>query len=142
MTDKQNHQSFAIASIVTMVSGIAVTALALIPGASEPLFALVAAPGTDASINPAATLCAGIVGALMAGWGVSMLSLSRRLDSLDAAVVGSAFTRGALTWFVLDGTVSVATGFAWNVVGNVGFLVVLLLPALALRRNPQVARSA
>ena len=40
---------------------------------------------------------------------------------------------GYVAWFLLDGLVSVVNGAALNVLGNLLFLVVLLLPALALR---------
>ncbi|TPV96262.1 MAG: hypothetical protein B7733_05620 [Myxococcales bacterium FL481] len=60
--------------------------------------------------------------------------LERRLDRLDAAAVGRALLTGVLTWYVLDGVVSVAFGAYLNVASNTVYLALLGLPAAGLSR--------
>ena len=92
-------------------------------GADRP--AQLADPFIDRTLN----FCYGLMGAIMAGWfltiAISMRSGARVV--WDAALVGLA------VWFVLDNAASVIFGYPLNVVTNAGFVLVLL-PTLLLSR--------
>jgi len=129
-----------VAAVVTEITGVLVVIGALAASAGEPVLALVF--GEPVAAGPAARLGLGIAGALMAGWGAMLAVLARSIPAISPAVLGTAVAIGTVTWFVLDGIVSVAAGAALNVVGNTLFLVLLMVPALALRRGNAVAGTA
>lgn len=80
------------------------------------------APGMRISVS--------LVGAVMLGWGCAMLAVYRACGA-DVAV-WRGLSRAVLIWFVVDSTLSVLTGFAWNAVSNTLFVVLFLVPAVKL----------
>ncbi len=118
-------------------------ALGLFPAIQTPILSLFALSSTVVQSSPAAGLGLGIAGAVLAGWVVTIHYLGRRIERLDAKVLGTALLRGLLTWFVLDGIVSLANGFAYNVLFNTGFLALGMVPVFAiLRTTESKARGA
>ena len=80
----------------------------------------------------------GLAGALTTWIGVSLYLLAPALTSersVPVATIRRAFLIGLVDWFVLDSLASVAAGAPLNVLGNVGFLVVIGLPLWALGRG-------
>ena len=73
----------------------------------------------------------GVTGAVMVGWGVSLLYIYLDRSMLERPRIARAFFLGLLAWFLLDSAMSVALGAVINVLGNVFFLG-LLLPPLAV----------
>ncbi|HEX8388300.1 MAG TPA: hypothetical protein VF636_04725 [Sphingomonas sp.] len=53
-----------------------------------------------------------------------------QIPAAQAAPIWRALTAAVVIWFVVDSTVSVATGFALNAVSNAAFLVAYLVPML------------
>jgi len=122
-----------LAALVTAITGALIALGALPPRTFDPLLAVLF--GEPAVAGPPGRLGLGIAGAIMAGWGVMLAILARSIGSLSPSVLGAAVAAGTLTWFLLDGIVSIVTGAALNLVGNTVFLVLLVAPALALRRR-------
>lgn len=76
--------------------------------------------GGPAITTSAERLLAGVSGGLMAGWGVSVLTLAR------GGELSSAMLRGGGTWFVIDSLASIIAGAPLNAAFNIGFLALFL----------------
>ena len=75
-----------------------------------------------------------VLGAVLAGWGATLLALARGpIAHGDAGTVRIA-ALGLATWFVPDTAVSLLTGFWPNAVLNAVFAAALAIPLWALRR--------
>ena len=71
-----------------------------------------------------------LMGAVTIGWGLTILLL------LPAVHVGGApawrgLTLALAAWYVIDGALSAATGFALNIVPNTALAVAYLVPVMA-----------
>lgn len=135
----KGQKSLFLAAVFTEITGLLLVVGALLPGALDPLVSLVY--GDALALDAAARLGFGIAGALMVGWAATLAILVRSLDSLTPQLLGTATAAGVVSWFVLDGLVSVVNGAALNVVGNLLYLVILLLPALALRSGGELRQT-
>lgn len=129
-----------LAAVATEIAGVLLVIASLAPGALDPVATVMF--GETTAVDAAGRLGIGIAGALMTGWATSISILARSLDRLSAHVVGTAIAAGVGAWFVLDGIVSIVNGAALNVAGNVLFLVILMVPALALRDKARVRQPA
>lgn len=140
MTSEQKGLRFAAG--VTMVTGLAL-ALAAVPALNIGLRLL-----TDLLVwplNGAETLAASetrlalaIGGGVMLGWGLMIWQLAgdaleRAPDAVRAIIRGSV-----LGWFVVDSAGSIAAGAALNVLPNLVFLALFLIP---MRRGQSVAAT-
>lgn len=130
MTSEQKGLRFAAG--VTMVTGFAL-AVAAIPALNLPLRLL-----TDLLVWPfdgAETLAASetrlalaIGGGVMLGWGLMIWQLAGEpLERAPDAIRG-IIRASVLGWFLVDSAGSVAAGAALNVVPNLVFLALFLLP--------------
>ena len=74
-----------------------------------------------------------LMGAVTLGWSVTLLATVRAALILgDAgAPVWRLLTASAALWYIVDSCLSVATGFALNVVPNTIYLAAFLLPMAA-----------
>ncbi|MDZ7770934.1 MAG: hypothetical protein U5K38_18730 [Woeseiaceae bacterium] len=129
-----------LAAVFTEVTGVVLVIGSLIPDALDPLVSLVFAE--PVVMDAPARLGLGIAGALMVGWAATIALLVRSIDDLSPRLLGTATAVGVMSWFLLDGMVSVANGAALNVAGNTVFLVILLVPALKLRSVNEVRQHA
>jgi hypothetical protein len=82
-----------------------------------------------------------LMGAVSIGWGVTFAAAFDAAHRLGdaAAPVWRMITLAVIVWFVIDGGLSVATGFALNVAPNTVLLAGYLVPVLAtgaLRNGP------
>ena len=82
-----------------------------------------------------------LMGAVTIGWGVTFAAAFDAAHRLGdaAAPVWRMITVAVAVWFVIDGALSIATGFALNVAPNTVLLIGYLLPVLAtgvLRNKP------
>lgn len=69
-----------------------------------------------------------ILGGLMIGWMVAIWLLADRLLHRAPADVKFVITVSVVTWFVVDGVGSVASGAWVNVISNAVFLALFLVP--------------
>lgn len=94
---------------------------------------------SDAHFDSTLRFSLGVMGAVSIGWAVTLFFVVREAIALAAGgrALWNAITAGMVSWFVIDSTLSVATGFALNVAPNValaGMYVVGLLGSGALKR--------
>ncbi len=125
-----------LAAVFTEITGVLLVIGSLIPSALDPLVSLVFTE--PVVVDAPARLGLGIAGALMAGWAATIALLVRSIDELSPRALGTATAVGVMSWFLLDGLVSVTNGAALNVAGNTVFLIILLVPALKLRGTGEV----
>ena len=125
-----------VAAGITSVAGLAFAGLAAV-GAAEAINAILEVlylPGAlAASAGEGATFAIGVMGAVMAGWGATMLIVLADSDTASEPVVWRALTGGLLVWFVVDGIVTIAVGAPGNLVLNAAF-VAMFAPALIATR--------
>jgi hypothetical protein len=75
----------------------------------------------------------GLMGAVSIGWGMTLLGMCNavfKLSREDAAPFWRAVLVATIIWYVIDGYISYATGFALNIVSNTLLLLLLLVPLL------------
>ncbi|MEM9277336.1 MAG: hypothetical protein AAGA76_02040 [Pseudomonadota bacterium] len=77
---------------------------------------------------PEARLLWAISGGILAGWGLMMWLLASRLYSKEPELVRTIILTSIGTWFVIDSTGSVLAGAPMNVVYNLGFLFLFVVP--------------
>ena len=94
-----------------------------------------------------------VLGGVMVGWSLTLwtaIEAAFRLDDKDAMTIWNLLTFSMLTWFAIDSTLSVYTGFWRNAVVNALFLAAFLIPVIkagVLKRDagsaqPQTGQSA
>ena len=120
------------AAIVTSVTGV-IVALAAFPATALParlLSDLIYWPfdGAQSLAAPETRLLAAIGGGVMAGWGLMMWALVRKLFIREPAAVKSVMTSGLVAWFAVDSGFSVLAGAPLNVAFNAAFLALFLVP--------------
>ncbi len=107
--------------VLLVLVGLLFVGLALLaPELLLATYALVASPDTPSSMGPSARFGAALFGALTMGWGATLHQLGAGA-SLDRAVIA-----GTITWFVVDSTASVMTGYAGNVLLNISVTVLVV----------------
>lgn len=95
------------------------------------------APGTIDAFDERAvryiTLAHGVLGAVMIGWGVTMVFAI--LGPLRRGVAGawSSLVVSLAAWCIPDTTISLALGFWQNALINLGFVLLFAPPLVALR---------
>jgi hypothetical protein len=132
MTTDSTARWLKLAAIVVILVGIGFT-LAAHPATEWPLLALADITfwpydGAQSLAAPETRLAYGVGGGVMAGWGVMIWLLVDRVWPRDPQTVRLLILAGIVTWFVLDSAASFAAGAPWNVLVNVGFLAIFLLP--------------
>lgn len=76
----------------------------------------------------------GIYGTIMTVYGVTLVVLAYHLiKNSDEEFVWSAVTVGTVVWFVLETIVSIYTGAVPNLMGNVVFTALFLIPIIGRR---------
>ncbi|MEM9332423.1 MAG: hypothetical protein AAGA53_13925 [Pseudomonadota bacterium] len=80
------------------------------------------------SISPEVRLLWGICGGLMAGWGLMMWMLATKIYPKEPELARSIILTSVITWFLFDSTGSALAGAPMNVVYNVGFLLLFVVP--------------
>ncbi len=130
MTSEQ--KGLRLAAGVTLVTGLAL-ALSAIPALNLPvrlLTDLLVWPldGAETLVASETRLALGIGGGVMAGWGLMIWQLAGAPLARSPETVRAIIRSSALTWFLVDSAASVAAGAALNVVPNLVFLALFLLP--------------
>ncbi len=80
--------------------------------------------------QPVVRFAFGLQGALTLGWAVTMWGLVRVADRIGPPA-WRWLTAGLITWYGIDSTISIATGFPLNAASNTVLLVTFLVPVLA-----------
>ncbi len=73
-------------------------------------------------------ILSGILGAVLVGFGVMQWQVVTKLFAREPALARHILLAGMWTWFVVDCTASVIAGAPFNVVMNVPFLLMFVLP--------------
>jgi hypothetical protein len=75
----------------------------------------------------------GLMGAVSIGWGLTLLGMINAIFGLardSAAPFWRAILVATMIWYVVDGYISYATGFALNIVSNTLLVALLLIPLI------------
>ena len=86
--------------------------------------------GAQALAGAEARLMSGVLGAVMAGWGVMLWLIADRLYPVDPALVRTAILASVGIWFVVDCLASLAAGAPLNLAFNIVFLALFAIPLL------------
>jgi hypothetical protein len=125
------HRWLLLGAAIVVGVGAAFVLLALL-GVPPELMEILYLPGEpDVASADTVSFAIGVSGAVMVGWGTSMLFLYLDPTTLERPRVARAFFLGTSAWFVLDTFMSIALGATINVLFNCLFLG-LLLPPLAV----------
>ncbi len=82
-----------------------------------------------------------VLGAVMIGWGMTILALVRVADAAPSASWWG-LTASMLIWFAIDSGLSITTGFPLNALSNSVFLILYLIPVIASGVLKSSARTA
>lgn len=131
-------------SLITIGFGLLIAAAA-IPALNYPVEILTdliffPADGTPTIGAPGERLLSAITGGIMAGWGAMMYLVATELLPKDPALGRRLILISIVTWFIIDSSMSVAAGAPLNVIGNLGFLAIFVLPLKGLG-TPDAAAS-
>ncbi len=76
--------------------------------------------GAAADFTPALRFSLGLMGAITIGWAVMIYGVMRVAftQGIQARPLWDAITAGLMSWYVIDGICSIATGFALNIIPN------------------------
>ena len=128
---------FVTASALMVVMGLGFAVLGLTPAIGlvtdlyDPAFWGEAAP--DAGARAFQTFAFGVMGAMLAGWGLMALGLGLHAMARRERWAWTYACASIAVWFVVDSAMSVASGASINVAGNIGFLLLLGPPLIGLR---------
>jgi hypothetical protein len=125
-----------IASGLTVGFGlmIAATALPALAGPTRFFADLIFFPldGAQDLSDPALRLVSAICGGVMAGWGVLLWLVATRILPRDPMLARQMVLTSLFTWFAIDSLGSLASGGGLNVLGNIAFLLIFIVPALRI----------
>ena len=74
-----------------------------------------------------------VLGAVTIGWSITLLAAVRAANQLGKKLgkpIWVLATASAVTWFVIDSILSIATGFGLNAIPNTLYIVAYLLPVI------------
>lgn len=72
----------------------------------------------------------GLMGAVTIGWGATILGLLPAIHRAGASA-WRGLTLGLTVWFVIDGIISAATGYALNNLPNAALMILYFIPVLS-----------
>jgi hypothetical protein len=130
MTSEQ--KGLRLASGVTLVTGLAL-ALAALPVLNFPIrlladFLIWPVDGAETLAASETRLAFAIGGGVMAGWGLMIWQLAGEPMQRAPGATRATIRTSILVWFLIDSLASVAAGVPLNVLGNVVFLALFLVP--------------
>lgn len=74
-----------------------------------------------------------VIGAVMVGWGIAMVMITRRLIAVGSRLGWRMLALSLCGWYVPDTLYSLASGYWQNAVLNTGFAALFLIPLALLR---------
>ena len=121
---------FGVFCISLVLFGAVLSAAAFAP-TSGPVSLLMTllSGGTAANFEPALRFSLGLMGAITIGWAVMNYGVMRLAFTLgtQARPLWDAITAGLISWYVIDGICSIATGFALNLIPNTALAAMYLV---------------
>ena len=108
-----------------------VLALGALPTFDAPTrLLLTALSGKPAELSDVTRFALGVLGAVSIGWGLAMMMVFAHVARAGAAATPllGGVVLSVAAWFVIDSALSIATGFALNVIPNLALLVGLVAP--------------
>jgi hypothetical protein len=105
-------------------------AFAATDGLTTMLFTLFGNP-LPADIDSHHRFAIGLMGAVTMGWGLTYFGAFKALYALDkptAAPIWRYLLFASLVWYIIDSTISIATGFWMNAVSNTILMVLFFIP--------------
>ena len=89
-------------------------------------------PGDDLFVTPGMRLTASLLGAVMVGWGLTMVAAARAAAGASLArSVGAA----VIAWYLVDSGASIAAGYPLNALSNTVFAALFFAPLAAMARR-------
>jgi len=139
MTLETRIRWLKIGAVITIGFGLLIAAAAM-PALQAPIALLTdlifyPLDGGPAIGSPGERLLSAITGGVMAGWGVMMYLAATEVLPKDPMTGRRLILAAIGTWFVIDSSMSVAAGAPLNVVGNLSFLLIFVLPVWSLRAS-------
>ncbi|MEM8816829.1 MAG: excinuclease ABC subunit A [Pseudomonadota bacterium] len=132
MQIEQSVRYLKFASGITLATGLMIAAAA-VPALNAPtvvLLDLVFFPvdGAQTMFAGETRLFSAISGGVLAGWGLMIWLLATELYAGHPELGRRLILRSVAVWFVVDSSMSVAAGAPLNVLGNVVFLLLFVVP--------------
>lgn len=112
-------------------------------GPARMLFAILDGPG-EPGFDAHLRFSVGLMGAVTLGWGLTLFATVNAAHDLAerAAPVWRMLTASVIAWYVIDCTISIATGFALNAASNtllmLGYLAPVLMTGVLRARHSRV----
>lgn len=130
---------FSAWAVFVIVFGVVLAggAFAATDALTQIFFAVLGNP-LPADIDQHHRVTIGLIGAVTMGWGLTYFATFKALFALEpvkAAPMWRLVMVGSLLWYVVDSTISCATGFWLNAVSNtlvIGLLLILIIRSRAL----------
>ena len=121
-----------VASDIVIVFGLLMV-LASMPIAAPPMSFLVdmifwPVDGAQSIASETGHFLLAVGGGVTIGWGVLLYLLTTRLYPSDPGLARLLITASAMAWFIPDSLGSIASGAALNVLFNLGFLGLFMIP--------------
>lgn len=88
--------------------------------------------GNPAGFSDSDRQLSGVLGGVLCGWAWLMYQLAN--PQVFNSRIRELMVQSAWVWFLLDSSASLFSGIPLNVVGNVGFLLLLIVPLAALKK--------
>ncbi len=118
--------------LVVWCAAVAVFGLVLISAAfaatDAPARAVLTLLGNTDPMTPVLRFALALMGAVSLGWSATIYAIV--VTAGANARAWQLLTLGMVTWYVIDSSLSVATGFRLNAVSNTVFITAFLLPIL------------
>ena len=119
-------------SVIVFGASIAAGGLPATEGILRTLYGLLSStPLPEGFLDgPGMRFSVALMGAVTMGWGLTILFLLPAIHAAGAPA-WRGLTAALVIWFVIDGALSAATGFALNNVPNTALAIAYLVPLLA-----------
>jgi hypothetical protein len=87
----------------------------------------------DLNLNSTMRFSLAVLGAVSIGWSLTMLAAvcaANQLGKQQGKPIWILITVSVVSWYVIDSTLSIATGFGLNAVPNTVFMATYLIPVI------------
>jgi hypothetical protein len=143
MTETTREQWLKLAAIIVIAFGpvVSLAAHPVTAGLNGLFVDLTFWPldGGPAMDAPATRLLSAIGGGLTMGWGVMIYLVAAKLYRREPELARSIILASVVTWFLVDSIGSVVAGAPANVIINLVFLLMFVVPLYVTSRQNQAA---